>query len=105
MNLENSKTNKPRLTLADKFNLKDSNKNMALVNLSICYTWKNTKSSYNSNKFKIYAPTSNDEFDMPHGLYSILDIQDYFEYIIKKHRIILLYKFMWTESKTELFLK
>ena len=88
MNTENSKTNERhrfRLTLADKRNLKDPNKNMALANFSIYYTWKNIKSSYNNNKFKISAPAWNDEFDLPDGLYSISDIQDYFEYIIKKH--------------------
>ena len=60
MNTENSKTNEPhkfRLILADKLNLKDPKKNMALVNLSIYYTWKNIKSEYNNDKFKISAPT------------------------------------------------
>ena len=91
MNTENSKTNEPhrfRLTLTDKLNLKDPNKNMALVNLSIYCTWKNIKAAYNNNKFKISAPSWNDEFDVPDGLYSVSDIQDYFEYIIKKHEII-----------------
>ena len=91
MNTENSKTNEPhrfRLTLADKLNLKDFNKNMGLANLSIYYTWKNVKSAYNNNKFKISAPTWNDEFDLPDGSYSVSDIQDYFEYIIKKHETI-----------------
>ena len=59
-----------------------------MVNLSIYYTWKNIKSAYNNNKFKISAPTWNDEFDLPDGLYSIADIQDYFEFIIKKHEIL-----------------
>ena len=49
------------------------------------YTWKNVKSSYNNNKFKISAPTWSEEFDLPDGSYSISDIQDYFEYILKKH--------------------
>ena len=60
MNTENSKKNerhKFRLTLADKLNLKDPNKNTALANLSIYYTWKNIKSAYNNNKLKIFAPT------------------------------------------------
>ena len=57
---------------------------IALSNLSIYYTWKNIKSSYN-NKFKISAPTWNDKFELPDGSYSISDIQDYFEYISKKH--------------------
>ena len=56
-----------RLTLADKHNLKDPSKNMALANLSIYYTWKNIKSAYNNNKFKMSAPTWNYEFDMPDG--------------------------------------
>ena len=54
MNTENSKTNEPhifKLDLADKLNLKNPKKNIALVNLSICYTWKNIKSEYNNNKF------------------------------------------------------
>ena len=81
MNTESSNTNEPhrfRLSLADKRNLKNPNKNMALVNLSIYYTWKNTKSAYNNNKFKISARTWNDEFDLPDGSYSIAEIQDYF---------------------------
>ena len=91
MNTEYSKTNEPhrfRLTLADKRNLKGPNKNMALATLNIYYTWKNIKSAHNNNKFKIYAPTWNDEFDLPDGSYSISEIQDYFEYIIKKHEPI-----------------
>ena len=65
-----------RLTLADKLNLKDPNKNMVLANLRIYYTWKNIKSEYNNNKFKINAPTWTDEFDSPDGSYSVSDIQD-----------------------------
>ena len=54
-------------------------------NLSIYYTWKDIKSSYKNNKFKISAPTWNDEFELPNGSYSVSDTQDYFEYILKKH--------------------
>ena len=61
---------------------------MALANMSICYTWKNIKSVYNDNKFKISATTCNDEFNLPGESYSVSDIQDYFEYIIKKHENI-----------------
>ena len=43
------------------------------------------KSSYDNNKFKISAPTWNDKFELPDGSYSVLDIQDYFECILKKH--------------------
>ena len=95
MNTLNSKTNESNKFLyqfTDKLNLKNPNKNMALANLSIYYTWKNLKSEYNNNKFKISAPTWNDTFDLPNGSYPVLpdgsypvsDIQDYFEYIIKK---------------------
>ena len=72
----------------DKLNLKNSNKNIALANLSIYYTWKNVKSDYNNNKFKISAPTWNDTFDVPDGSYSITALQNYFGYIIKKHETI-----------------
>ena len=91
MNSENSKASEPhrfRLDLTDKLDLKDPKKNMALANLSIYYTWKNIKSEYNNSKFKISAPTWNDTFDLPEGSYSIANIQDYFEFIIKKHKIL-----------------
>ena len=77
INTENSKTNEPhrfRLSLADKRNLKGPSKNMALANLSIYYTWKTIKLAYNNNKFKISAPTWNDEFDLPDGSYSLAGI-------------------------------
>ena len=91
MNTESSKTNerhKFKLDLTDKLNLKNPNKNMALANLSIYYTWKNIKSEYNNNKFKISAPTWNDTLDLPDGSCSIEEIQDYFEFNIKKHEIV-----------------
>ena len=88
MNTKISETNEPhnfKLDLTNKLNLKNPNKNMALANLSIYYTWKNIKSEYNNNKFKISAPTWNDTFDSPDSSYSIENIQDYFQFIIKKH--------------------
>ena len=91
MNTENSKTSEShrfKLHLTDKLNLKDPKKNMALANFSIYYTWRNIKSECNKNKFKISAPTWNDTFDLPDGSYSIADIQDYFEFIIKKHETL-----------------
>ena len=54
MNTENSITNEPhrfRLSLVDKLNIKDSNKNMAPANLSIYYTWKNIKPAKVNLKF------------------------------------------------------
>ena len=74
------------LKLTDKLDLRRGQKTVALSNLSIYYTWKNIKSSYNNNKFKISAPTWNEEFELTAGSYSISDIQDYFEYILKKNR-------------------
>ena len=91
MNTDNSKTNEPhrfKINLPDKLNLKNPNKNIVLANLSIYYTWRNIKSEYNNNKFKISAPTWNKTFDLPDGSYSITDIQDYFEFIIKKHQTL-----------------
>ena len=91
MNTLNGKTNESNKFIyqfSDKLNLKNPNKNMALANLSIYYTWKNIKSECNNNKFKISAPTWSDTFDLSNGSYSISNIQDYFEYIIKKHEII-----------------
>ena len=76
------------MDLTDKLNLKNPNTNLALANLSIYYTWKNIKSEYNNNKFKISAPTWNDTFDLRNGSYSISDIQDYFEFIITKHETL-----------------
>ena len=76
------------MDLTDKLNLKNPNKSMALANLSTYCTWKNIKSEYNNNKFKISAPTWNDTFDLPDGSYSISDIQDHFEFIIKKHETL-----------------
>ena len=60
---------------------------MELADLRFYYTWKNNKSAYNNNKFKISAPTWNDEFDLSDGSYSISDIQDYFGYAIKNMKL------------------
>ena len=88
MNSDNSKTSEYHvlvLKLTDKLDLRRGQETVALSNLSIYFTWKNVKSSYNNNKFKISAPTWSEEFELPDGSYSFLDIQNYFEYILKKH--------------------
>ena len=92
MNSENSKTSDPDrvnlsilLNLLDKINIKRSDKYVALSNLSIYYAWKNIKKSFKNNKFKRSAPTWNNKSELLDGLYSVSDIQDYFEYILKKH--------------------
>ena len=72
MNSKNSKTNEPnrfKYDLIDKLDFKNPNKNMV-------------------QKFKISAPTWNETFDLPDELYNISEIQDYIEYIIKKHKTI-----------------
>ena len=84
MNLENSKTSEHHvlvLNLTDKLDLRTSQKTVALSNLSIYYTSKNLRSSYNNIKFKTSAPMWSEKFELPDGSYSISDIQDYFEYI------------------------
>ena len=88
MNSENSKTSKPHvliLKLTNKLDLRIGKNIIALSNLSVCCTQKNIKSSYNNNKLKISAPTWNDEFELLDGSYSVSDMQDYFEYILKKY--------------------
>ena len=84
MNSKSSKTSKLHvltLKLTNKLDLRI----IALSNLSIYYTWRNIKSSYNNNKCKISASTWNDKFELPDWSYSVSVIQDYFEYILKKH--------------------
>ena len=91
MNTKNSKNNEShrfKYDLIDKLDFKNPNKNMALANLSIYYTWKNVKLIHKKNKFKISATTWNEAFDLPDGSYNIPAIQNYFEYVIKKHETI-----------------
>ena len=88
VNSENSKTSDSRrilLNITDETELRGKDKYVALSNLSIYYAWKNIKKSYNNNEFKITARPWHEEFELPDGLYSISDIQDYFEYILKRH--------------------
>ena len=87
INSENSKTPKPHvlvLKFTNKWDWRIGKKVITLSNLHIYYTWKNIKSSHNNNKFKISAPTKNNEFELRDGGYSVSDIQDYFEYIFKQ---------------------
>ena len=88
MNSENSKGSMPhilKLKLTSQLDIRLGEKFIVLSNLSIYYTQKNIKSSYNNDKFKISVPTWNEEFKLPDGSCSVSDIQDYFEYILKKH--------------------
>ena len=86
---ENSKTNESNKFIyqfTDKLILKPQQQKDGLVNLSIYYTQKNIKSAYNTNKFKVSIPTWNHKFDLPDRSYSISEIQNYLEFIIKKHK-------------------
>ena len=79
MNSKNSKRSDPDrllLNLRDKINLKKSDEYLALSNLSISYTWKDIKKSYENNKFKISTLTWNEEFELPEGSNFVTDIQD-----------------------------
>ena len=92
MNTENSKTNESDkfiLNLSQRLDLRSSNKHVALQNLSIYYTWKNIRKQYKNNKLTIIAQTWNGEFELPDGSYSVSDIKDYIEYIIKKHETLI----------------
>ena len=77
MNSENSKNSEPYVLIikfTGKLNLRIGQKSITLSNLSVYYTWTNIKSSYSNNKFKISAPTWNDQFELPHGSYSVSEL-------------------------------
>ena len=88
MNTENSKTNeadKYVLNLSQRLDLRSSNKHVPLQNL---LNLEKIRKQCKNNKLKIIAPTWNDEFELPDGSYSVSDIQDYIEYIIKKDQTL-----------------
>ena len=88
MNSRNSKTSDPQrqlFNLTERVDLKRKDKYIALSNLTIYYRRKNIKKSFKNIKFEISAPTWNEELEEPDGSYSISDIRDYFEYILKIH--------------------
>ena len=88
MNTEKSKRNKPRnfvLNLWQRLDLRSSDK---YLNLSENYTWKNIRKQYKNNKLKIVSQTWKDEFELPDDSYSVLDIKDYIEDIIKKNETL-----------------
>ena len=87
MSMENSKTSESHqfvFNLSQILDVRSSNKHYALENVSVYSTWKNIRNQYKNNKLKMIVPTWNDEFELPDGFYSISDIQDYIELIIKK---------------------
>ena len=91
MNTEKSKMSEPHkfvLNLSQRLDLRSSTKHVALQNLSIYYAWKNIRQQYKNNKLKIIGPTQNDEFELPDSFYSVSDIQDNIEYIIKRPKTL-----------------
>ena len=100
MNSENSKHSESHvlmLKFTNKLDLRIGENTIALSILRIYYTWKNIKNSCNNNKFKISEPTWNDKFELPDESYSVSDIQDYFEDILKNMEKILInhrYRYM-----------
>ena len=88
MNTKNGTTNgshKYLLNLSQRLHLRRSDKHAAVL----YYTRKNIRKQYkNTKRTKIITPTWDDECELPDGSYSASDIQDYIEYIIKKHEIL-----------------
>ena len=80
-----SESHKFRLNLSNKINLKQPHRYISLANLSIYYTWKNVTKKHNNGKFKITAPSWSEEFELPEGSYNVSDINEYFQFIVKKH--------------------
>ena len=91
MNMENSKMNESHkfvLNFSQRLDLRSSNKHIVLPNLPIYYKWKNIRKQNQSNRLKKIAPTWNGEFNLLDGTYSVSDIQDCIEFIIKKHETL-----------------
>ena len=74
--------------MTQRLDLRSSDKHVALQNLCIYYTWRNIRKHYKNNKLKIIAPTWNDEFELPDSSYSVSNIHDCIEYLIKKHETL-----------------
>ena len=88
MTSKNSKTeddHRFRLNLRNRINLKMPHRHIALSNLSIFYTLRNVTKKLNNGKFKITTPSWSEEFELPEGSYTVKDIDNYFQFIVKKH--------------------
>ena len=88
MNTEKSKTNEPHkfvLNFSQTLDLRSSDKSLLFKIYLFISRVKNIRKQYTNNKLKMIAPTWKDEYELPNGSYSVSDIQDYIEYIIKKH--------------------
>ena len=86
MNSKNSKTSDPHQLLSslrDKINSNRNDKSVALSNRSIYYSWKNVKKSYKTINLKFQVQHGMKNIELPDWSYSLSEIQDYFEYILK----------------------
>ena len=91
MNTKNSETNEPYKfihNLSERLDVKSLGKHVVLQNLTLYYTWKNIGKQYKNNKLKILTLRWNDEFELPDSSYSVSDLQDYIQYIMKKHETL-----------------
>ena len=91
MNMENSKKNEPHkfvVKLSRKLDLRSTSKHVALQNWFVYYKRKTVTKQYQNKKVEIIAPTWNGDFELLDSSYSVPDIQDYIEYIIKKHKTL-----------------
>ena len=91
MNTGNRETNELHkfvLNFSQILDLKSSNKHVALQNLSFHYTCKKIRKQYKNNALKLIDRTWNNELELPDRSYYVSDIQDYIEYIIKKHETL-----------------
>ena len=92
INTENSKTSEPHkivFKLSQRLDLRILDKHVTLQNVSVYYKWKNIRKPYKNNTLKIIVSTWNDGFKLADGSYSVTDIKDYIEYIIKKHETLI----------------
>ena len=87
MSTEHSETNEPYKFVL-KLSQRSSNKHVAFEDLSIFDMWKSLRKQYKNNKFEIITPTWKEVLELPHGSYSISNIQDYLQYIIKKQETL-----------------
>ena len=71
-----------------RLDLKSSNKCVNLQILSIYDKCKNMRKQYKNIKLKITPTWWNDKIELPDGFYSVSDIQEYIECIIKKHETL-----------------
>ena len=84
MNSENSETSDPHRLLLNFTDKTDKRRQINILLYQILAFFIHGKILKN-HIFKTWSPTWHEEFELPDGSYCISDVQDYFEYIFKKH--------------------